>query len=53
MKNAGVELIHNGKNWVLNILVSETAAQEEINLSDAEADKLQAIGVPVYDAEAS
>ncbi len=52
MKNAGVELYYNGKNWVLNILVSETAAQEEIHLTDAEADKLKAIGVPVYDADA-
>lgn len=49
MKNAGVELCHNGKNWVLNILVSETAEQEEINLTDVEADKLKAIGVPVYE----
>lgn len=51
MKTASVELYHNGKNWVLNILVSETAAQEELVISDAEADKLKAIGVPVYEGE--
>lgn len=53
MEVGSLELVHNGKNWELNILMSNTASQTTVNVTDQEARELQHVGVPVYDAEAN
>lgn len=48
MTPASAELYHNGKNWVLNILIMNTTRYIEINVTDAQADEYKEAGVPVY-----
>lgn len=44
------DVYHNGTNWVANVLTSD-AKQLDLNLTDAQADSLKAIGTPVYEGD--